>query len=190
MSWWSADRKLYALNFLLNAGLSPYGAAGLVSRWANVEAPNGPASRGGYLNRAWGIAQWLGPRLISIDGNPDLNDQLGYVIQELSGSEGRAGALLRSASNIDEGARAATAYERASGWNVHTNTDNFTGRTAAGMPDILSLLSGYADIAPSAPSGNVFSDSNGIIEIPSNPLLSLILVGLGVLIFAQLLDSY
>lgn len=143
MGWWTSDRKAYALNFLIGNGLSPYGAAGLVSRWANVEAPNGPTSRGGYLNRAWGIAQWLGPRLPPIDGNPDFNAQLNYVIQELNTTEIATGAAnaLRTASTPFEGARAATIYERAGGWNPSTGTDNYTNRTLAGIPEVLALLS-------------------------------------------------
>lgn len=148
MSWWTTDRKRYALNYLLSAGLSPYGAAGLVSRWAYVEAPNGPASRGGYLGRAWGIAQWLGPRLPPINGNTSFDAQLAYVVFEINGSEARAGQLLRSAATVDQGARAATAYERAGGYNASTNVDHYTAKTAAGIPAVLALLQAPASAAP------------------------------------------
>ncbi len=147
MGWWTPNNKLYAYSFLVNAGLSPYGAAGLVSRWANVESTAaGPTSQGGYKGRAWGIAQWLGPRLPAVDGDPDFDDQLNYVVQELNGSEARAASLLRSASDVASGARAATAYERAGGWNAATNTDNYTSKTAAGMPEILALAGNQPQI--------------------------------------------
>lgn len=138
--WWTSNRQAYAVSYLItNGGLTPLGAAGLVSRWANVESTaQGPLSQGGYKGRAFGIAQWLGPRLTPINQDTNFDDQLAYVVEELNGSEARAGRLLRSASTVDEAARAATAYERASGWNAITNTDDFTNRTAAGIPASLA----------------------------------------------------
>ncbi|MEK6281585.1 MAG: phage tail tip lysozyme [Acidobacteriota bacterium] len=141
MGWWTASRKNYALNYLLSAGLSPYGAAGLVSRWANVESTgSGPSSVNPYSG-AFGIAQWLGSRLPPIRGNTNFDAQLTYVIQELNGPESRAANVLRNANTAYEGARGASIYERAEGYNPSTGVDNFTARTASGIPAILG--SGY-----------------------------------------------
>ncbi|MBC8032281.1 MAG: hypothetical protein H7Z16_19515 [Pyrinomonadaceae bacterium] len=139
MGFWTQTNQLYAFNYLLGDGLSPYGAAGLVSRWANVESTaNGPTA----INRrsgAFGIAQWLGSRLPPIRGNTNFDSQLAYAVRELNGSESRAGNILRSAGSPDEGARGASVYERAEGYNPSTGRDNFTARTAQGIPAILAL---------------------------------------------------
>lgn len=147
MSWWTPDRQAYAVSALVNGGLSPYGAAGLVSRWANVEsAVNGPTSQGGYKGRAWGIAQWLGSRLPAIDQNPSFDDQLAYVLQELqrpeSSASGRAYQLLQSAADADAAAVGASLYERAGGYNASTGRDNYTSRTAAGVLAVLNNWQG------------------------------------------------
>src|SRR5690242_19036012 len=92
MGWWTPDRQRYAVAVLTGGGLSLYGAAGLVSRWMNVEAAQGPASVN-PTSGAFGIAQWLTPsRLNPIRGNTDFDTQLNYVLQELqSGSDGSNG---------------------------------------------------------------------------------------------------
>lgn len=142
MSWWTANRQAYAFSFLTGgAGLSPYGAAGLVSRWANVEAGGGPASRN-PSSGAFGIAQWLGARKAGINGNTDFAAQLGYAANELNSSERRAGDVLRAARTADEGARGASMYERAEGYNANTGRDNYTARTAAGIANVLASVSG------------------------------------------------
>src|SRR4051812_1512450 len=173
MSWWTPANQTYAFNYLVGAGLSPYGAAALVSRWANVEATNGPSSRGGFLNHAWGIAQWLGPRLPPIDGNPSFNDQLAYVIQELqrpeSAASGRAFQILQTAQDAYSAAIGASLYERASGFNSSTGVDNFTQRTANGIPAVLAAVGAastsadYGDAAGiNTISGDDYSSSSPI----------------------------
>jgi hypothetical protein len=127
--WWTADRQKYASDYLVkNAGLSQSGAAGLVARWT-LEAPGGPTSvnpNGG----ASGIAQWLGSRKNADAISGDFDRQLAYAAKELNTTEKRAGDLLRSASNADQAARGATAYERAELYNSSTNTDVLTQKTA------------------------------------------------------------
>lgn len=141
MSWWSDERKRYATQYLMRgASLSPLGAAGLVSRWANVEASGGPASVNPYSG-AFGIAQWLGSRLPAIRGNTNFDAQLAYAVRELNGSEARAGNVLRSAQTVTDAARGASMYERAEGYNPATGTDNWTAKTASGIPAIAMLLS-------------------------------------------------
>lgn len=135
------------MRYLLGAGLSPYGAAGLVSRWANVEASGGPASVNPYSG-AFGIAQWLGSRLPAIRGNTNFDAQLQYAVRELNSSEARAGSVLRSASSPWEGALGASMFERAEGYNANTGVDNFTSRTASGIPSIVALLGAPAQAQP------------------------------------------
>lgn len=141
--WWTNERQRQAYNYLVSAGLSTFGAAGLVSRWVNVES----TAQGPYAinpsSGAFGIAQWLTPgRLNPIRGNTDFNAQLAYVVRELNSTEARAGAVLRSAKSIQEGARGASMYERAEGYNSASGTDNWTARTAAGISNVLAIAGG------------------------------------------------
>ena len=189
MGWWTPDRKAYALNYLVSAGLSHYGAAGLVSRWANVEASGGPASvnpRSG----AFGIAQWLGSRLPPIRGNTDFNAQLAYVVQELNGSESRAASVLRRAQSAYEGARGASMYERAEGYNANTGADNFTQRTANGIPSILAMgVGGQSSIVSQSydyfdPFADVIAGVNGFSDVPTQDNTLPIFLVIGVIAIA------
>jgi tail lysozyme len=140
--WWTSDRQAFAVNYLMHAGgLSPIGAAGLVSRWANIESSGGPASVN-PSSGAFGIAQWLGARLSPIRGNTSFEAQLAYVVRELNGAESRAGAILRSATNADQAAVGASTYERAEGYNSATGRDNYTSRTASGVASVLANVGG------------------------------------------------
>lgn len=164
MSWWTADKQAYAVNYLIGNGLSPWGAAALVSRWANVESSGGPASVNRYSG-AFGIAQWLGARKTPIAGNTNFDAQLAYVVAELSGPESRAAALLRGATDAYSGAVGASVYERAEGYNSSSGVDNFTSRTAAGASAVLSTVqagvSGYA-----GGSQNTANDFENFFGIP------------------------
>src|SRR6267142_2790672 len=172
MSWWTPERKRYALDYLIhNGGLSYYGAAGLVSRWANVESSGGPSSIN-PSSHAFGIAQWLGARLTPIRGNTNFDAQLAYVVRELNGSETRAGNALRSARSIAEAARGASMYERAENYNPSSGTDNWTAKTAAGIPDVYALIPGggvpanVAEVLQSRPL-TVSDPSNPVSYLPS-----------------------
>ena len=133
--WWTEERQKHAYDKLRAAGLSDMGAKGLVSRWMYVESAGGPGSvnpRGG----AFGIAQWLGSRKTGIAGNKDFDAQLDYVAKELGGTEKSAGALLKSANTPEEGARAATAYERAENYEKAghgPHEDDYTKKTLSGI---------------------------------------------------------
>lgn len=190
MSWWTPANQAYGVAYLINnGGLTPYGAAGLVSRWMNVEASAGPTAQGGYLGRAFGIAQWLGPRLAGIQGDTSYDGQLAYVVQELNGTEARAAALLRSASNADDGARAATAYERAGGWNPATNTDNYTGRTAAGIPAVLANANQAQVQLPDNTGLQSNQDVTAAQSIAATDILTpVLLVGIGGLLLYLVID--
>ena len=75
----------------------------------NEAAPVVPGSRGGF-----GLAQWTGPRRKALEafaastGRPvdDLNVQLDFLMQELSGSEAGAAGAIMSAKNAPEAAAA------------------------------------------------------------------------------------
>ena len=75
----------------------------------NEAAPVVPGSRGGF-----GLAQWTGPRRKALEafaasqGKPvdDLNVQLDFLMQELSGSEAGAAGAIMSAKNAPEAAAA------------------------------------------------------------------------------------
>lgn len=167
MGWWTSDRKAYAFNYLLANGLSPYGAAGLVSRWANVESiANGPTAVNPYSG-AFGIAQWLGSRLPPIRGNTNFDAQLRYAVSELNSSEARAANVLRSANTAYEGARGASMYERAEGYNSASGIDNFTAKTASGIPAILALAQRTSPAIPGASIVNQGVNLNPVIPNPS-----------------------
>jgi hypothetical protein len=138
--WWTPDKIKHAMDRLISeGGLSPEGAAGLVGRWSGIEAQGGPTSVGS--NGAYGIAQLLGDRkksfMAQYGSNPtDFDSQISHAIQELGGTESAAGYVLRNATTPEAGARGASMFERAEGYNNNHNTpgygtDNFTGRTPA-----------------------------------------------------------
>lgn len=141
--WWTDARQRQAYSYLVNVGgLSPYGAAALVARWAYVESTAaGPFAVNPY-SKAFGIAQWLGSRLSPINGNTDFNAQLAYAVRELGSTESRAGSVLRTAQTPQEGARGAAMYERAEGYNLQTGLDNWVSKTTAGIPGVLAVVGG------------------------------------------------
>lgn len=183
MSWWTNERKQYAAQYLMRAaGLSALGAAGLVSRWANVEASGGPTSIN-PSSGAFGIGQWLGNRKAGIYPNTNFDAQLSYAASELNGSEARAGNVLRNALTIDDAARGASMYERAEGYNAATGRDNWTGATASGVASIYALLGGQqtsqttAQAQPGGSDGGDYADS--AIATPGN-LNTQTLIGAGI----------
>lgn len=131
--WWTSERQRYAIDYLMkHAGLSEYGAAGLVARWAAVEAKGGPGSRN-PRSGAEGVGQWLGSRKRpGVTDTPNLEPQLAHAAWELNNTERRAGDALRAARNPWEGARGASMYERAEGYSARTGLDAFTRATPAG----------------------------------------------------------
>lgn len=178
--WWTNARQAEAYNFLVNnGGLSPYGAAGLVSRWANVESTAGGPNAVNPYSKAFGIAQWLGSRLPPIKGNTNFQAQLAYVVRELNSTESKAGNVLRQATSPQEGARGASMYERAEGYNANTGIDNWTAKTGAGIPGMLAIVGGGGAPPPTiagptilpgqprpAPVGN--GDTGGVSTVDLN----------------------
>jgi hypothetical protein len=99
---------------------------------------------------AYGIAQWLGDRLVNLRKRKDsstLNGQLDFIIYELNNSESAAGRKLKSASTIEDAIAGAAAYERYSGINRGAATTyeevalaDETGRRIGFAKDILNRI--------------------------------------------------
>lgn len=191
MSFWTAANQRYAYNYLRGAGLSNYGAAGLVSRWANVESTvDGPRAQGGYLGRAFGIAQWLGARLTPIKGNTNFAAQLAYVVKELNSTETRAANVLKTATSAAQGAVGASMYERAGGYNAATGKDNYTSRTAQGIPAVLALATGGVQAAPETAVNADASGDSSTNSAPGSsgdigPLILLAAIGVGLFLWLR-----
>lgn len=145
--WWTQERQKHAYERLREGGVSDAGAKGLISRWVNVESRGGPGSVN-PSSGAVGIAQWLGSRKIGITSHTSFDDQLNHVIRELSRSESAAGRLLKEANTPEEAAKAATAYERAEGYNASTHIDNWTAKTLRGIERVGKALTGSGSVAP------------------------------------------
>lgn len=140
-TWWTADRVQHAVTRLMNeAGLSEAGAAGLVARWAGIEAPGGPASHNNIGGGHSGIGQWDpnrgGPAMLGAS----FDDQISHAVSELKTTESRAASVLRNARTPKEGARGASIYERAGGYDALTGMDAFTSSTPVGK--ILAIIHG------------------------------------------------
>jgi hypothetical protein len=190
LSFWSPENESYAVNYLMNnGGLTLYGAAGLVSRWANVESAQGPTAVNPYSG-AFGIGQWLGARLNKIRGNTDFDAQLAFVVQELGGTEARAGNVLRSANDADSGATGASMYERAEGYSSVSGRDNYTSRTAEGIPQVLVNVQGASNGAPVAiDQVPISSDALPLPTLDTGETLNLtpfLLIGGGLLLYLVL----
>jgi hypothetical protein len=99
---------------------------------------------------AYGIAQWLGDRLIALKTRNAWNRldvQLDFIVYELNNSEVGAGRKLKNANNIEDAIAGAAAYERYSGINRGAATTyeevavaNETGRRIGFAKDILSRI--------------------------------------------------
>lgn len=137
--WWTAERQAHAFKALTEGGLiSPAAAKGLISRWVNVESSGGPSSQNNIGGGHYGIAQWSHARAGSLFGNPDFDAQLALVRKEASNSA--YAARLHNAKTDEEGATAASNFERADGYNPRTGTDNYTNRTLGGMRGLDAII--------------------------------------------------
>ena len=99
---------------------------------------------------AYGIAQWLGDRLVNLRNRKDattLKGQLDFIVYELNSSESSAGQKLKSASTIEDAIAGAAAYERYNGINRGAATTyeevalaDETGRRIGFAKDILNRI--------------------------------------------------
>lgn len=129
--WWSADRKSFAMNYLIqNAGLSQLAASALVSRWSGVESMDAGPNSVNSSSGASGIAQWLGSRKNGF-AMGDFTSQLAKVVSELKSTEGSAYRTLLGAKTPLDAALGAAQYERAGGYDG--KGDNFVMKTIKEM---------------------------------------------------------
>ena len=123
MSGGSSGNAKIALDYFVQQGWTPAQAAGLV---ANLQAESGQnlnTDAVGDGGKAYGIAQWHGPRQQKFAekmGKPlqgsSLQDQLNFVQWELNNTEARAARALKSAQTAEDAAAIVDAYyERSSG---------------------------------------------------------------------------
>jgi murein DD-endopeptidase MepM/ murein hydrolase activator NlpD len=112
-----------AMDYFTQQGWTPEQAAGIV---ANLQAESGQnlnISAVGDAGKAYGIAQWHGPRQRDFQramGGPlkgsSLEDQLKFVQWELTNTEKQAGARLKAAKTAAQAAATVDQYyERSSG---------------------------------------------------------------------------
>ncbi len=144
---------------LIAGGVSPLGAAALVSRWANVESSTDGPNSVNPTTGAFGVGQWLGARKMGIAGDTNIDDQVDHALAELHGKEAASLYILNHAGNAYDAARGASAFERAEGWNAFNSTDNFTDATAKGIGDI-------------APLGSDAASSRGDVSISQSTTIS------------------
>ena len=169
--WWTPERMKYATDRLQKeAGLSEIGAAGLVARWAGIEAGSGPTAYNHYGKGHYGIGQWDPDRGGSQDfaDHTSYEDQVTHAIKELNSTETRAAKQLQEAKTKSDAAIGGSMFERAGGWNSGAGTDAFTGRTpvdtvlkairGVGKPDAASP-GGASTPAGSTSSPAIFGDS-------------------------------
>jgi hypothetical protein len=127
--WWTPERMQHAADRLeKEAGLSSMGAAGLVARWASVEASGGPTAVNPKSGAA-GINQALGDRKPAGYSGMSFDQQLDYIVKKdlHDASQRRALDVLKNATTAAQAAAGASMYERAEGFNGVT--DNYTNST-------------------------------------------------------------
>jgi hypothetical protein len=127
--WWTDERMQHAAGRLeKEAGLSPMGAAGLVARWAAVEASGGPTAVNPRSGAA-GINQALGERKPAGYSGMSFDQQLDYIVKKdlHDASQRRALDVLKNATTAAQAAAGASMYERAEGFNGVS--DNYTNST-------------------------------------------------------------
>jgi hypothetical protein len=134
-----------------DAGLSDYGAAALVARWAAIESPHkGPADVNPGKDHAAGVNQALGPRKPLGYALWSLDQQLDYIIMiDLrQPSQIAAYAKLRSAKTAADGSIGASMYERAEGYARMKPYDYYTRKTP--VQDVLKEIRRYRAATPLA----------------------------------------
>jgi hypothetical protein len=135
-----------AIQFFRNKGYTDFQTAAFVGSLLQESQlnPTLTNSRGAY-----GIAQWLGPRLESLKkfkkGWDTLNVQLEFIISEFNGNEKLAGDRLKSSTSLEEAVTAAALYERYDGITKGANTT-------------------YADVLSAAETGKRIGYANDLLN--------------------------
>lgn len=114
----------YALDFFRNKGLSDAQARGIVGNLMQESRGNHNAIN--KSSKAFGLAQWLGPRkqrLIQKYGtNPTISQQLEFIWEELNSTEGKAFQKLLNTNTISDATKVfAKHFERAGSNEMNMN---------------------------------------------------------------------
>ena len=114
----------YALNFFRNKGLSDAQARGIVGNLMQESRGNHTAIN--KSSKAFGLAQWLGPRkerLIQKYGsNPTVQQQLEFIWEELNTTENKAFQKLLNTNTISDATKVfAKHFERAGNNEMNMN---------------------------------------------------------------------
>ena len=114
----------YALNFFRNKGLSDAQARGIVGNLMQESMGNYTAIN--KSSKAFGLAQWLGPRkerLIQKYGpNPTVQQQLEFIWEELNTTENKAFQKLLNTNTISDATKVfAKHFERAGNNEMNMN---------------------------------------------------------------------
>lgn len=114
----------YALNFFRNKGLSDAQARGIVGNLMQESRGNHTAIN--KSSKAFGLAQWLGPRkerLIQKYGsNPTVQQQLEFIWEELNTTENKAFQKLLNTNTISDATKVfAKHFERAGDNEMNMN---------------------------------------------------------------------
>lgn len=101
-----------AMRYFMDKGLTDYQAAGLVGNLMRESGTNPQALNKG--SKAYGLAQWLGPRKKALfaryGNNPTLENQLDFIWSELNSTHKNGLRHLRSSRSAEEAARNAMGY--------------------------------------------------------------------------------
>lgn len=101
-----------AMRYFMDKGLTDYQAAGLVGNLMRESGMNPQALNKG--SKAYGLAQWLGPRKKALfaryGNNPSLENQLDFIWSELNSTHKNGLRHLRSSKSAEEAARNAMGY--------------------------------------------------------------------------------
>lgn len=163
-----SQNSSYALNYFVQQGYTPSQAAGIVGNLMQESGLN-PAVSPGDNGKSFGIAQWNGGRLTALQDYAkqqgsdwkSLDTQLGFVNQELNGSENKAGQAIRNAQDVASATAAAAGYERPQGWAP----DNPSGANAFDKRlAYASQLVGGNGI--DAPASNVTTSAQSLVNPP------------------------
>ena len=116
-SFWTPEVMKHVSDRLVKeAGLSPMGAAGLVARWAAIEAGAGPSAHNASGHQ--GINQAGPERRPPGYLGMSLDEQLDYIIKTDLPANAAAYAKAKAAKTAWDGAIAGSMYERAEGYSA------------------------------------------------------------------------
>jgi Phage tail lysozyme len=182
------DNSLIVLQHLINRGLQPHQAAGLVGRFQQESGRGLNTGAVGDGGMSFGIGQWNGARRQNLNAfaaaqgrsvaDPTL--QADFALHEMKGSEKFAGDMLARARNVEEAAKAAMHFERPSGYtrgapeaghgyaNTVNNAVSLAGGasgTSAGPPTDLPAIAGMA--SPFAGEDDSLGATLGKASVPN-----------------------